>query len=216
MRKTNAFCVILFIGMFFSLNSQNSSEWIVANLLKTQSKEIDISGNPKLVDSKYGKAVSFNGIDDAIFLRDIPLKSLEAFTIEMIFKPATNGVFEQRILHIGEVSKDRMLLEIRAVDDVWYFDGFVASIPNKKALVDETLTHPLNKWYHVALVVTPKSLATYVNGKLELKEPFSFKPIESGESSIGVRLNKRSWFKGEIYKIKITSKQLTPYNFMSF
>lgn len=193
-----------------------TTTWLIADLLEDRSSDVNLSGSPKIVDSKYGKAVAFNGVDDALFLNALPLKGFESFTVEMIFKPALNGPFEQRIVHMGEISEDRMLLEIRAIDGMWYFDGFAASGDNKKVLIDETLTHPLNQWSHVALVVTPKSMTTYINGKLELQEPFTFKPIDSGKSSIGVRLNKHSWFKGEIYKIKITSKQLNPGNFMNY
>ena len=192
------------------------AEWLLANLLGQKSSSIEINGNPQIVTSPFGAAVSFNGKDDALFLNEMSLKSLQKFTVEMIFKPETNGEFEQRILHMGESTKDRMLLEIRVVDSNWYFDGFVASETNKKALIDEKLIHPLDQWYHVAFVVTPKSLTTFVNGKQELYEENSFLPIETGHTSIGVRLNKVCWFKGAIYKIRITPKEIKPNEFMPF
>lgn len=215
--------LIAFLFIFFTLASKGqnietktNTDWLIANLLREKSSNITISGKPQIIYSPYGEAVSFNGIDDAFFLNELPLKSLQEFTVEMIFKPATNGLFEQRILHIGESTKDRMLLEIRAIDNNWYFDGYAASGTNKKALIDEKLTHPLEQWYHVAFVVTPTSLTTFVNGKQELHEDFSFLPIESGQTSIGVRMNKVCWFKGAIYKIRITPKQIQPKDFMSF
>lgn len=214
---------LLFISFTLTSNGQNQTiekeaktEWLLANLLQSKSSNVEISGNPKIVSSPYGEAVSFNGIDDAFFLNELPLQSLQEFTVEMIFKPEANGLFEQRILHIGESTKDRMLLEIRAVDSNWYFDGYVASGINKKALIDEKLIHPLEKWYHVAFVVTPKSLTTFVNGKQELYLDFPFLSIESGQTSIGVRMNKVCWFKGAIYKIRITPRQITPIDFMNF
>ncbi|MFI1773595.1 LamG domain-containing protein [Thalassobellus citreus] len=194
----------------------NTTEWTLANILKTKPNNLEISGNPIIVQSSHGEAVHFNGVDDALFINEMPLKSLKEFTIEMIFNPSLNSPFEQRVVHMGEVSGDRMLLEIRAVDYNWYFDGFVASGENKLALIDESLLHPLGQWYHVALVVSANSLSTYVNGKLELTEPYTFNPIETGKSSAGVRLNKRSWFKGDIYKVKVSQKQLKPNEFMSF
>lgn len=196
--------------------NETKTEWLLANLLREKSSAITISGNPQIVTSPFGDAVSFNGTNDAFFLNELPLKSLPEFTVEMIFKPETNGVFEQRILHIGESTNDRMLLEIRAVEDNWYFDGYTASGSNKKALIDEKLIHPLEQWYHVAFVVTPKSRTTYVNGKQELSLDFPFLPIESGQTSIGVRMNKVCWFKGAIYKIRITPKQVAPKNFIKF
>ncbi|WP_370476392.1 LamG domain-containing protein [Tamlana flava] len=209
--------LISFCLVFSVFNCQNSNDvfvWDLAKLVQDKPNTSEINGNPKIVESPFGKAVSFNGSDDAVFLDENPLISFEEFTVEMIFNPAMDGDFEQRIVHMGEVSGDRMLLEIRAVDGFWYFDGFVASGYNKLALFDEKLIHPLGKWHHVALVVGKNSMKTYVNGNLELTESFSFSPIKTGKSSVGVRLNKRSWYKGSIDKIKITPKPLNPESFL--
>ncbi|MEP0366890.1 MAG: LamG-like jellyroll fold domain-containing protein [Cyclobacteriaceae bacterium] len=195
--------------------SDNSGvDWIVAYFFQKDSIQAHLNGSPKIAASPYGQSVAFDGVDDAIFIEGMPLDSLESFTIEMVFYPEKEGPFEQRVVHIGEVFDDRMLLEIRAVDDQWYFDGFVSSAGNNKALIDENLTHPLGQWYHVALVVTPEVLQTYVNGMLELEEPYAFKGIQTGRSSIGVRLNKISWFKGIIHRVRITPGQLDPSTFV--
>lgn len=225
MKKTITVSVLYFLLIFSIANIQGAEKglypidrngWLVANLLRGKSIEIKIKGSPKLVSSPYGEAVYFNGVSDALFLEEMPLKSLREFTVEMIFCPDTLAPFEQRILHIGEINDDRMLLEIRAVNNSWYLDGFVASSANKKTLINEQLTHPLGQWSHVAFVVSENRLTTFVNGKQELSEPFSFVPIESGRCSIGVRQNEQSWFKGMIYKIKITPKQITPDDFMAY
>ena len=190
-------------------------EWNIAELLLDTSNDIEIQGSPKLTNSPYGEAVSFDGLSDAIYLREMPLRSFNEFTIEMIFKPDTSSPFEQRILHIGEVSEDRMLLDIRAVEDQWYFDGFISSSIHSLALIDQQKKHPLGQWYHVALVVSLDRMTTYVNGLLELTEPFIYSPIQTGQTSIGVRQNKRSWFKGSIYKIRITPQVLNPNQFLT-
>lgn len=221
MTKTPHLITILFIFFSFTSKGQNlqtnqKTEWLMANLLREKSSNLTISGKPQLINSPYGEAVSFNGIEDAFFLNELPLNSLQEFTVEMIFNPDVTGLFEQRILHIGESKADRMLLEIRAINPNWYFDGYACSGTNKKALIDEKLLHPLGKWYHVAFVVTPNSLITYVNGKQELQESFSFLPIKTGQTSIGVRMNKLNWFKGAIYKIRITPKQIQQKDFMPF
>lgn len=95
-----------------------------------------------------------------------------------------------------------------------YFDGFVASKGVKLALATEELLHPLGQWYHVAFVVTPNSLTTYVKGKQELHKEYVFHPIEQGQTSIGVRMNKVTWFKGAIYKIQISPEALKPNQFL--
>ncbi|HQE33464.1 MAG TPA: LamG domain-containing protein [Flavobacterium alvei] len=223
MRTNSRLFALLFIGCSIILkgqsqelnnNSNKKTEWIIADLLRQKSNTIGISGNPKIVSSPFGDAVSFNGTDDAIFLNELPLQSLQEFTVEMLFKPELNGQFEQRILHIGESKGDRMLLEIRALENNWYFDGYAASGTNKKTLIDEKLIHPLEKWYHVAFVVTSKSRATFVDGKQELREDFPFSPIQTGQTSIGVRMSKINWFKGAIYKIRIIPKEVNPKDFI--
>ncbi|NRD21822.1 LamG domain-containing protein [Winogradskyella litoriviva] len=222
--KANTIFLIFVSTIIIACNSSkkepidsSKTDWIIANLLEKEPDQISIQGNPKLVNAPLGKAVCFDGIYDALFLDQMPLKDANSFTVEMIFKPSeVEAPFEQRIVHIGEVSKDRMLLEIRAKNGQWYFDGFVASNENKKALIDEKLTHPLGKWYHVALVVTPNSIITFVNGKKEIEAPFLFKPINTGKTSLGVRLNKKSWFKGSIYRVKISKKVVLPNHFIHF
>lgn len=221
MKITSVFTALLFMVFSFVSKAQSTdatadkkTEWLVAALLQNKTEETNALGNPKIVDSPYGDAVAFDGIDDALFLKEMPLKGLESFTVEMIFKPETNAVFEQRVLQIGEITGDRMLLEIRAVDTNWYFDGFVASKGVKLALANEELIHPLGKWYHVAFVVTPNSLTTFVNGIQELQQNYTFNPIKQGQTSIGVRMNKVSWFKGAIYKIQISPQALKPNEFL--
>ncbi len=209
------FTLLFLLTCCFTLAAHcQSTSWYPAKVFK-KSQYSEISGEPKLVDSPYGKALWFDGIDDGVWLDELPLKGVASFTVEMIYRPDPNNApFEQRMLHIGEDRGDRMLLELRAVDGNWYFDGYAKSGENKKALIDEQLLHPLGPWYHVAFVVTPDSLTTFVNGKQELQEPFPFLPIESGKTSIGTRIDKRSWFRGAIYQIKITPSQLSPKDFM--
>lgn len=210
------FSLVLLLLFYLAsyLKAQNVAEWYPAQLLQKQTKEGEILDSPKAIKTTYGEAAYFDGNEDAIIINEMPLKNIKAFTLEMIFKPDTAAPFEQRIVHIGEVSGDRVLLEIRAVNDSWYFDGFAASGKNKKALIDSTLTHPLNQWHHVAFVVEPNQLRTYVDTTLELSQKFSFSPIMTGKTSIGMRLNNRSFFKGSIYKIRITPGVVPPENFI--
>ena len=71
-----------------------------------------------------GKAVTF-GDSDAYFLDVNPLKGLSKFTLEAVFKPDSDGGFEQRFLHLGTASGERVMFEIRVNrDKSWYFDTF--------------------------------------------------------------------------------------------
>lgn len=171
-----------------------------------------MEGNPTIVKDTI-PYVLFNGINDGIFVDTMLLKGLSAFTVEALFYPENGGTFEQRFLHIGEMNGDRLLLEIRSNESSWYLDSFIKSGDYNKVLIDTLLVHPLNEWYRVAYVVNKGSISTYVNGKKELSAEIPIKPLMTGKTSIGVRLNKVCWFKGRIAMVRFTPKALTPNEF---
>ena len=104
-----------------------------------------IEGRPMLVNGPLGKAVAFNGKDDALLLPARPLVGAKTFTIEAIFRPE-GGAFEQRWMHIAETNpatgrdtegqdgqpattdgNGRFMFEIRVQDGNWFLDTFVIS-----------------------------------------------------------------------------------------
>jgi hypothetical protein len=192
------------------------TEWTLSDLPGRTSEGVQIKGKPGTIKFKNNSAISFNGSSDAIFLESMPLAWCEQFTIEVIIKPASGGNFEQRFLHIGEVQGDRVLLELRSTEAGWYFDGFVKVGDLEKALIDQQLLHPFDQWYHLAYLVDNGKLETYINGKKELESYLGITPLRVGKTSIGVRQNEVSWFKGAIYKIRITPEALKPKNFMKY
>lgn len=42
-----------------------------------------------------------------------------------------------------------------------------------------------------------------------------FSPFKAGKTSIGVRMNRKSWFKGALYEVRITPKCLAPTEFIT-
>lgn len=190
------------------------TEWTLNQLTEKNAGGVQIKGKPVIVKFKNANAVSFNGSSDAIFLESMPIAGCNQFTIEVIIKPASGGNFEQRFLHIGEVQGDRVLLELRATPAGWYFDGFVKVGDQEKALIDPQLLHPFDQWYHVAYIIDNWKLETYVNGKKELEGNLGIMPLQTGKTSIGVRQNEVSWFKGDMYKIRITPQVVKPIDFM--
>lgn len=195
--------------------TSRSVVWTICEFVETPFEKIIFSGHPVLVSSPYGQAVLFNGNNDAIFLDTAPILGLTSFTIEAIIRPDAGGLSEQRFLHLGEVNGDRALLETRVNDQGWYLDAHIRSGNERLTLIDSTLLHPLNQWYHVAAVFENETLATYVNGKKELEGKIgSFKPVESGKTSIGVRQDRRDWYKGAIYKIRVSPVALSENEFL--
>ncbi len=187
--------------------------WQLPKLINSKNREVTKVGCPQNVNDDVVASVSFDGIDDGIFIDTMPLKGLSSFTVEAVFFPQKEGSFEQRFLHIGEVRGDRILLEIRANADCWYFDSYICAGGNKIALIDSLQTHPFDRWYHVAFVVDAGKLASYVNGNKELSGSVEITPLMTGKTSIGMRLNKVSWFKGKIAAIKISPKAIEPEKF---
>ena len=51
------------------------------------------------------------------FVDENPLVGLSDFTVEVIFNPSADGEFEQRFLHMGEITGNRMLFELRMNDN---------------------------------------------------------------------------------------------------
>jgi hypothetical protein len=187
-----------------------------ANLAKSK-KGHEYCGNPEVVECPYGKAIRFNGVGDGIFIAENPVLNYKSFTIEVIFRPDSEGPVEQRFIHIGEPAGDRLLIETRTSSEgQWYLDTFILSGQNQKALIDTSLLHPGGQWYHVALTLDQDGLmSNYVNGKFEMNGTLEFKPFTSGQISIGVRQNRVSWFKGDIYRIRISNGVLKTKEFLT-
>lgn len=192
------------------------TEWILNNLKEMVTGNILYEGNPEIIESKYGKAICFNGSTDGIFLENMPLEGLKQITIEVVFKPDSGGGFEQRFLHFGEVQGDRVLLELRSKAGSWYLDTFIKSGDQQCTLIDPSLIHKTGEWYHVAYVINNNKFISYVNGEKELEGKADVLPLKTGRTSIGFRQNKVAWYKGCIYKIRVTGKALTPEEFIKY
>ena len=179
---------------------------------------VEFFGEPQIIQTALGPAVEFDGVDDGVFLGDVPIAGMEEFTIEMIFQPYGNAAFEQRFMHMGAYSGARVMFESRVKEDnTWYFDAFVhlGEKAKSKALIDEKLTHPCDKWYNLTLVADKQGISSYVDGVLQQSYPLPYEPvIKDGVTSIGVRQNKVCWFKGAIYKLRVTDKALKPEDFL--
>ena len=60
-------------------------------------------GGPRLIDSPWGSATLFDGVDDALFIERHPLAGAQTWTIECLIRP-DGGAFEQRFQAIGVVA----------------------------------------------------------------------------------------------------------------
>jgi hypothetical protein len=193
--------------------------WRFDNLERIGGTPAHIEGHPKLISTPAGKAVTFNGTDDAVLVDNHPLAGASAFTIEAVFRP-DGGAFEQRWLHLaeadavnGEAQSPRTLFEVRVVEDKWYLDAFTTGPGYNKALVVPEKLYPVGKWYAVQQSFDGKIYRSYVDGVLQAEAPIDFKPHGKGRASIGMRINRVTYFQGAVLEFRFTARALGPAEF---
>jgi len=196
-------------------NSGAAVVWQLTRLDEIGGHKTTLVGSPRLIEAGQSKAVEFDGKADGLFLDINPITGLKQFTAEVIFRPYAGGAKEQRFLHFQEDGSDnRLLFEIRLADDRWFLDTFIKSGEGNHTLYAEKSTHAVGPWYHAAVVVDGTTMRHYVNGEEELSTPIKLEPLKQGRTSIGVRINKVSWFKGAVRQGRGTSAVLSSRDFL--
>lgn len=189
--------------------------WELDNLERIGGHKATVLGNPVVIETQHGRAIAFDGEDDAIILAANPLAGARQFTIEVLFRPDPGSNAEQRFLHMQATDDRRVLIETRLTqDNRWFLDTFIKAGESERTLYSEDFLHPIGVWYHVALVYQGKQMRHYVNGAQELSGSVDYLPLKGGETSIGCRLNRIFWFKGAIKRIRVTHRALSPHEFM--
>lgn len=188
--------------------------WTFDRLDRLGGHPTTILGSPRVIDTPIGKAVEFDGIDDALFVDTHPLAGAKTFTWEAIFRP-DGGNREQRWFHLQETgSENRMLFEIRVAGDRWFLDSYNFSTTGERTLMNRNSLHPLGEWYHVAAVYDGTRFSNYVNGAQDGAVEGDVSPQGPGRTSIGVRINQLYYFKGAVHWARFTRRALTPAEFM--
>lgn len=215
------FLILLFLLGPASINTswaqQKTQTWQINNLKKIGRHKPTVWGNPTIIKGKGGKkALQFDGQDDGLLIDNNPVAGAKEFTIEVVFKPlaAYPKNIEQRFLHIQDPANEnrRILMELRLnCKNEWYGDWFIKTENGGLTLIDSTKTHPVNQWATISLVYKNKQLKGYINGKEELAGEIEYLPISAAaKTTVGVRMNKRSWFNGIIQEIRFSHQALTP------
>jgi hypothetical protein len=181
-----------------------------------------LHGNPQVIESSMGKAVAFNGVDDALLVNSHPLAGDATWTWEMIFKPDADGNPAQRIFHLqsvdpntgADISDERMLFEIRIVNGQWCLDSFATGHGQGRTLLNCDKLHPFGTWYRVTAVYDGKMLRNYVGNELQGEGELVLPAARPGHASIGTRINLRDFYKGAIYEARFTPHALAPREFL--
>jgi hypothetical protein len=191
--------------------------WAIDNLQSIGGHPTMVLGAPTVIETPDGKALAFDGQDDALFVENHPLARLSRFTVEIYFRPDAGGSSAQRFFHMqDDASGGRVLFETRLPgNNRWVLDVFVESgAGGSVAVYDPARTHPLGAWYHLAAVVDGQRARSYVNGVEQASFPLAFRPHQGGRTSIGVRINRLYFFKGAIRAARFTPRVLTPTEFL--
>ena len=204
------------IALVCSVGTQTMTEesWRFDRTDRIGGHPVEVAGDPRIVETPLGKAIEFDGMDDALFLDVHPLAGAAAFTWEAIFRP-DGGNREQRWFHLQESgSENRMLFEIRVAGDRWFLDSFNFSTSGTSTLMNRTSLHPLGRWYHVAAVYDGKRFSNYVNGVQDGAEEVALSPQGPGRTAVGVRINRVHYFKGAIHSARFTRRALSAAEFL--
>jgi hypothetical protein len=179
--------------------------WTFGDVTRVDGRETEVLGAPRVVD---GAAV-FDGVNDGIFLPANPVAGRKAFTVEMLFSPASGGPAEQRVVHVQDDAGSRILMEIRLTPAAqWSLDTFLLSGTHSLALLDRTKEHSADAWHWVVLRYDGKTMTSFVDGVQQLQGEVEFAPMVAGKTSVGVRQNKVYWFKGAIREVRFTPAAL--------
>jgi hypothetical protein len=198
-----------------TLAAVGGETWKFDRLDEIGGHKTTLLGHPRVIDTPRGKAIEFNGVDDAIYLGVHPLAGVEAYTWEVIFRPDKGGAAEQRFFHFQEDGSDnRMLFEIRLIGDQWCLDSFAKTGENSRALMDRAKLHPAGEWYAVEAVYDGHALRNYVDGVLQGQGELHMAPQKAGQTSVGVRFNKVNYFKGAVRTARMTPHALQPSEFL--
>jgi hypothetical protein len=197
-------------------SAQQPVDWQLGQLDRIGGHPTSVLGNPRVIEEAQVHAIEFDGQDDGILLPTNPLAGLQEFTVEVIFRPTADGPREQRFVHFQEEGTDnRLLFEIRLREEGrWFLDSFLKTGSGNHTLYAENSLHPIGSWYHAAVVIDGQAMRHYVNGQEELSATINMQPLKPGRSSLGVRLNQVSWYRGAIRQIRITPRALAPADFL--
>jgi hypothetical protein len=207
---------LLWIALPALMLAQESSEtWRFDRLENIGGHATKVEGQPRVIDTPFGKAVEFDGVDDALFIENHPLAGAETFTWETIFRPDSNGRPAQRFFHMQENgTQTRLLFETRLDGGNWYLDSFANTPAGSKPLIDPKLQHPLDRWYHVAMVYDGKMFRHYVNGVMQGEAEVKLSAQGPGRTSVGVRINRVDYFKGAVRLARMTKRALAVSEFL--
>jgi hypothetical protein len=228
--RTNFFsaCMALVLAAVCARPLAAQETWRFDQTASLGGHPVKVLGAPKVIDTAIGKAVAFNGVDDALFVGVHPLAGATTWTWEMIFKPDADGKPAQRIFHLqsvdaatsADITNERMLFEIRIVAGAdgkpsqWCLDSFATAGGQSRTLLNCEKLHPFGPWYRVTAVYDGKMLHNYVGDELQGEGELSLPAERPGRASMGTRIDLRDYYKGAIFEARFSRRALDVADFL--
>lgn len=172
------------------------------------------------VDGKFGKALSFDGVDDYVEVPDSPsLNPTEQITIEAWYKPLSFvGAGNEPIVDKSFTSHNPPYYQyMLGVTGDGYknspasFVFYITTNNNWKYTRSEPGIWKTGQWYHIIGLYDGTSMELYVNGNLISSTPGSGKINNYGmKLRIGSYVNFNAFLRGTIDEIRIYNRALSP------
>lgn len=207
------FPLLLFVvGFFISCgNGTEKVTWKLDSIKEIAGFPVIVSGSPRVITSEEEDVVEFNGNSDGLLIMSNPIAGWQNFIIEIDIKPYPGFPenVEQRFLHIQDPENEdrRILIELRLNENnEWYGDWFIKTENESLTLVDPTQTHPLNEWATISLKYEEGQVTGSVNEAVQVQGNIKYlSPGATAQTSVGTRMDQRSWFKGSIKEVRFIS-----------
>jgi xylan 1,4-beta-xylosidase len=189
--------------------------WRLDNLASVSNDRIEVIGAPTVEATGIGPAVRFNGQSDGLLIARNPLEGLARFTVEVLFAVDAEGPVEQRFLHVQESATDsRALVELRLNQGRFALDSYLRRPDAQLTLLDPARTHAADVWHVATMTFDGRAMRHYVDGVEQGAGEVAFLPMSAGRTSIGVRQNRVSWFKGRIHTVRVSPGVLAAAQFL--
>ena len=205
--------ITIMMMMIFLLSASSPNEikpivvWKLHDTTAVDGIKPIVLGTPQIIPENKRSALMFDGIDDGLIIPINPLKGLKHFTVEILFKPAACDSAAPRMVHIQDEEGNRCTIELRITrQGKWYLDAFLKNGKINKGLTlyDSTRQHLCDQWYWVALMYDGNTMTQYVDAMKEKEGTIALNTMTDGQTSVGVRLNRINWFKGQISEIRFS------------
>ena len=137
---------------------------------------------PGWVDGYYGKALSFDGVDDWVKVPHAPSLAIQEGTVELWIYPISHKVGWNRIIEKGRYDAQGYRI-IQHTDPPFRLD---AHIYDKAGITKETpwTEFPLNQWSFLTMVFRKGFLGLYKNAELVTKRTDNITGAVTGTSDL--------------------------------